>query len=60
MKKEYVKPENRVVKLKDRLMDGNGGIGVGSVTDTEAKFHFEDYSDGTDYSDDSPKNLWDD
>lgn len=58
MKKEYVKPQNQVVELKDKLMDGGGVINPGSPTGeiVESKENFFD----TDYSDDSPKNLWDD
>ena len=56
MKKEYVKPENRVVELKDRLMQG-AQISQGPGTDDPAAkdYKFEDFD-----FDDSPKNLWDD
>ena len=56
MKKEYVKPENRVVVLQGRLMED--WVSQGDDTDNpDAKFN---YSDGTDYSGDSPKNVWED
>ncbi len=52
MKKEYVKPQNRVVVLKDKLL----AIGVSEGDETEAKIHFEEDSDGSDSSSD----VWED
>ena len=56
MKKEYVKPQNLVVELKDGLMQG-AQISQGPGTDDPAAkdYKFEDFDSG-----DSPKNLWDD
>ncbi len=61
MKKEYVKPQNRLVELKDKLMGDGGGIIVpGSDPDpgheSDAKVHFEEDSDGSDSSSD----VWED
>lgn len=55
MKKEYVKPQNQVVFLKDSLLQAP--IGVSGNKDTETKMNILD--DDFD-SNDSPKNLWDD
>lgn len=60
MKKEYVKPQNQVVELKDKLMQGTEvismGEGPGPGGGGDAKDYFEDDFD----SNGSPKNLWDD
>lgn len=54
MKKKYVKPQNRVVFLKDSLLQAP--IGVSDTQDDEAKMNrFDDYDSG-----DSPKNVWED
>ena len=58
MKKEYVKPQNQVVVIKDRLLEViTPGSTPGEGVEGDAKMnHFED-----DFvSDDSPKNLRDD
>jgi hypothetical protein len=53
MKKEYVKPQNRVVILKDKLLQIEQGSGS---DDPVAKEHFDYDSDGSDSSDD----VWED
>ena len=62
MKKEYVKPQNLVVELKDKLMQGpeviSMGEGPGPGGGGDAKDFFDDSEDFD--SGDSPKNLWDD
>lgn len=54
MKKEYVKPQNRVVFIKDMLMDWVSG--GGDTDDPDAKVHFEEDSEGSDSSSD----VWED
>lgn len=54
MKKEYVKPQNRVVFLKDSLLQG--AIGVSGTQDDESKIHFDDDESSDSYSDD----IWED
>lgn len=57
MKKEYVKPQNQVVVLSDCLLGDvihPGSIAPGQPYDAK-QIDFD-----TDYSDGSPKNLWDD
>ena len=55
MKKEYVKPENRVVELKDGLMQG-AQISQGPGTDDPAaKANFDNNSDDIDSDD-----IWED
>ena len=54
MKKEYVKPQNRVVNVSYRLMDT---ISQGDDTgEWGAKKHFDDDSEGADSSSD----IWED
>ena len=56
MKKEYVKPQNRVVELKDKLMQGDGGV-IGVSNDDEVGAKQTNYDDNSDaYSDD----VWED
>ena len=56
MKKEYVKPQNRVVILKDRLLDViNPGSTPGEGEEGDAKIHFDDNSDS-----DSDHDVWED
>ena len=54
MKKEYVKPQNRVVELKDRLMDGEWASQGPDTPIFDSKEHFDD--DASDSSDD----VWED
>jgi hypothetical protein len=54
MKKEYVKPQNRVVYLTDRLMDDPWVSQGGDNDNPDAKFNYSDDSDA--YSDD----IWED
>lgn len=55
MKKEYVKPQNRVVMLKDHLLVDP--ITTSGFTGDEAKsYHFDEDSDGSDSSSD----VWED
>ena len=55
MKKEYVKPQNRVVVLKDKLMQGeviSMGEGPGPGGGGDAKDYFDD--------DTSEHDVWED
>lgn len=57
MKKKYVKPQNRVVELKDKLMQGDDIIHTsGDNNNPDAKAHFDEDSDGSDSSSD----VWED
>ena len=57
MKKEYVKPENRVVELKDKLMQPGEVISMGEGPGPGGGGDAKDYSDDSDsYSDD----IWED
>lgn len=57
MKKEYVKPQNRVVVLKGNLLDGDEAISYGGTTPPgtggDAKEYFNDESD-------SSSDVWED
>lgn len=54
MKKEYVKPQNRVVVLKGNLLDGEiiSGGHAGDGDEGDAKIHFDD--------DTSEHDVWED
>ena len=54
MKKEYVKPQNRVVELKDKLMDGPGQGSDTNIFDSKGDFN-EDYNEQ-----DSSSDVWED
>ena len=57
MKKEYVKPQNRVVVLKDKLMQPGEVISMGEGPGPGGGGDAKDYSDDSDsYSDD----IWED
>lgn len=58
MKKEYVKPQNRVVELKDKLMQGPEVISMGEGPGPGGGGDAKDYFD--DDSDDSSSDVWED